>query len=386
MTKRARPGAAAWCRGAAAIVWASLAAGCTSLPQDVVGLSGYLHHPQPSVRAAAGDRLGRSGDPRAVPPLLEALRDRDARVRRSAAAALGRLRQPDALGPLVRTGGGDRDAKARRAAAEAVTWLGPDPDGQRAREVRAQLLRGLPELRLEGVALQRAVGFLGHEAGVSIHVNWRGLSTARPQGEQRLTVHARDLTFAEAFCRVLAAADAPMGFIISPSGYPVEVAPVKELTDLVKAERRRRARAAELRQWALATDAGRETMQKLQVSVGVPALRDVQLADAVQYLREITGARFVVDWDALAEAGIQRSAVLSVDLATSGRKLEGPGAAALAIPTVEAGLWRILPSAARTARRTEYPELEFVVDGQIVFISTRGQIGRRIAPQDGARK
>jgi len=58
------------------------------------------------VTAAAGRReaaeaLGEMGDPRAVPPLVEALRDADILVRDRAEEALGKLKDPSAIEPLM---------------------------------------------------------------------------------------------------------------------------------------------------------------------------------------------------------------------------------------------------------------------------------------------
>ncbi len=59
-----------------------------------------LQHPDRAVRCAAAYRLGRSGDPSAVPALIAALRDPDAGVRRAAAEALGYLGDPRAIPAL----------------------------------------------------------------------------------------------------------------------------------------------------------------------------------------------------------------------------------------------------------------------------------------------
>ena len=53
-----------------------------------------------TVRAAAAAALGKLGDTRAVGPLLDLLRDEDAQVRASAAGALGPLGDPRALPAL----------------------------------------------------------------------------------------------------------------------------------------------------------------------------------------------------------------------------------------------------------------------------------------------
>lgn len=64
----------------------------------------------PSRRWRAAESLARLGDPRAVDPLVSALRDPDWRVRRKAAWALGVLGDPRAVTPLRRAMLNEMDA------------------------------------------------------------------------------------------------------------------------------------------------------------------------------------------------------------------------------------------------------------------------------------
>ena len=68
-------------------------------------------------RCRAARLLGELGDLRAVPPLLRALCDQSAAVRRASVDALGRLRDMRALGALVASLGDDNDEVRRHAAA-----------------------------------------------------------------------------------------------------------------------------------------------------------------------------------------------------------------------------------------------------------------------------
>lgn len=78
-----------------------------------------LQHPDRAVRCAAAYRLGRSGDPSAVPALIAALRDPDAGVRRAAAEALGCLGDPRAI-PALYEALGTVDVYLRQAAERAL--------------------------------------------------------------------------------------------------------------------------------------------------------------------------------------------------------------------------------------------------------------------------
>jgi HEAT repeat protein len=53
------------------------------------------------VRQAAAEVLGKIGDPRAVEPLIAALKDAEWRVRAAAAYALGKIKDPRAVEPLI---------------------------------------------------------------------------------------------------------------------------------------------------------------------------------------------------------------------------------------------------------------------------------------------
>jgi len=76
-----------------------------------------------SVRVAAVEVLGRSGNPRAVELLLRVLEDRNVRVRAAAARALGRLGDRRAEEHLMQALK-DGDGSVRSAAAEALAVIG----------------------------------------------------------------------------------------------------------------------------------------------------------------------------------------------------------------------------------------------------------------------
>ncbi len=67
-------------------------------------------------------RLGESGDPRALAPLITALKTGSKASRKTAASALGSLRDPGAVGPLS-VALGDREEEVRAAAAQALGQL-----------------------------------------------------------------------------------------------------------------------------------------------------------------------------------------------------------------------------------------------------------------------
>jgi HEAT repeat protein len=75
------------------------------------------------VRWKAVQELGENGDPRALEPLMGALKDRLPTIRIAALSALGRLRDPRAIEPVIAMLE-DTDSKVRTAAAAALKKFG----------------------------------------------------------------------------------------------------------------------------------------------------------------------------------------------------------------------------------------------------------------------
>ena len=75
------------------------------------------------LRWGAAWALGKIGDAKAVPPLIQALADENARVRRNAAKALGSIGDDAAVEPLVASLG-DEDSRVRKDAADALGEMG----------------------------------------------------------------------------------------------------------------------------------------------------------------------------------------------------------------------------------------------------------------------
>ncbi len=71
------------------------------------------------IRGEASWALGETGNSIAVQPLLKALKDKDLAVRNRAAGALGKINSPDAIQPLINTLE-DNSESVRRSAAEAL--------------------------------------------------------------------------------------------------------------------------------------------------------------------------------------------------------------------------------------------------------------------------
>jgi len=91
-------------------------------PRAVEPLIEALKDENRRVRAETAEALGKLKDPRAVEPLIEALKDKDSVVRGIAAEALGKLKDPRAVEPLIGALK-DEDWYVRKSAAEALGEL-----------------------------------------------------------------------------------------------------------------------------------------------------------------------------------------------------------------------------------------------------------------------
>jgi HEAT repeat protein len=95
-------------------------------PRAVEPLIAALKDAEWIVREAAAYALGEIKDPRAVEPLIAALKDENEYVRKAAAYALGEIKDPRAVEPLI-AALKDKDSDVRKAAAEALDHLGWKP-------------------------------------------------------------------------------------------------------------------------------------------------------------------------------------------------------------------------------------------------------------------
>ncbi|HEY6558275.1 MAG TPA: HEAT repeat domain-containing protein [Polyangiaceae bacterium] len=106
--------------------------------------SEQLAHAEPPLRArwcALIAHIARTEDARALGFLLEALKDSDARTRRTAASALGRMRAPDSEGPLLDALAVEQDRATTRALLQSLGKLG----GARSLEPLARFVAADPE-------------------------------------------------------------------------------------------------------------------------------------------------------------------------------------------------------------------------------------------------
>ncbi|HUT59089.1 MAG TPA: HEAT repeat domain-containing protein [Phycisphaerae bacterium] len=325
-----------------ALLFASLAAGCS---------------------AAGRGRVRTAAD---VEELVARLGHSRWRVRAAAAQSLGDARDIRALWPLTLAAATDPHPRVRRAAAEALTWVGLDPDSDMVRACRKRLMMGLASVQFDNVSLEEAFGTLARAGGMSLHVDWGSLELIGVlPDETKITVDARDLTLAEAWCRVLVATGTKAAFIID-TDYPVHVASVESLTDHVKGAHSLRRRRAELRRLAEGTVEGRAVLGKLQRRLPEARIWNVECSRVLDWIGRSADLQITTDWGALNSVGIDES--------TARWNLH------LKAVSVEKLLWVVLDDLGGAT------PLEFIVKDGGVFISTRAEIDKWLAAQRGNSK
>jgi len=111
------------------------ALGASGDPRAVPTLIQALADSDADIRRMAAEALGKLGDPQAIPALAQTLRDSEWDVRCAAAEALGKFNDPQAVPALIEALG-DSDWDVRSAAAEALGAIG-DPQAVPALSVWA---------------------------------------------------------------------------------------------------------------------------------------------------------------------------------------------------------------------------------------------------------
>ena len=144
------------------------------------------------MRQAAAQALGLIKNPQAVEPLIATLQDPDGTVRQAAAEALGLIKNPQAVEPLIATLR-DPDSSMREAAAKALGQIG---------DVRA--IEALNSLLNDDEASVRRAVLQGMASQLEDRIDQRLLSRdcdavspwldpREPIGEKRLAMAAKHL-------------------------------------------------------------------------------------------------------------------------------------------------------------------------------------------------
>jgi beta-lactamase regulating signal transducer with metallopeptidase domain len=216
------------------------------------------------------------------------------------------------------------------------------------KQTQAQLDRTLPEISFEGVALSDVIDFMRDVSGANIVVNWKSLEAAGIDRNSPITLKVRNVKFSKVLSLILenATADpAKLTYKVDEgviSVYAPAAGPPKE-------QNVRQERAAD----PAAID------PKVQALLDKPMTIDFDqtpLGQAIDKLRDLSGANIFVNWKALELAGVSRTDPVTLRLrgAKLGKSIT------------------ILLNAVRDGNI----RMAFTVDGDVITISTQSELAK----------
>jgi hypothetical protein len=171
-------------------------------------------------------------------------------------------------------------------------------------DTRDRLAQKLPEINLDGAALDEVIDFLRDVAGLNIFVDWQALKAAGVERDAPVKVAARNILMHEAVDKVLESAaggkkklraDAVGGVVIvsTPKGVESTRAHFRRLKDNGPAGK---------------------IGEQLRQPVPEVNFDGTPFDDVVDFLRDVTGANLFVDWNALEKAKVDRHAPVNLRL------------------------------------------------------------------------
>jgi hypothetical protein len=177
----------------------------------------------------------------------------------------------------------------------------PASPAEPSKKVAAALSKHLPELRFDGVALDDQLDFVRDVTGLNIIVDWNALVRVGITPKAPGTVQLKDVEIKEAISAMLAQVSTPTGHsafagvadavvISSPEGLQRIQHDTQAMLDLIASQK------------------GSPLARKL------PQIKfdNVAFSDVMDFLSDVSGAKFNVDWDALAKAGIKKDTLTSL--------------------------------------------------------------------------
>jgi hypothetical protein len=165
---------------------------------------------------------------------------------------------------------------------------------------RAALATELKDVRLDGAGLAEAVDFFRDVSGENIYVDWPALAAQKVDRNAPVTLNVQGTTLADALTSALKQAGAkdvtatPVGFVI-----------------VLSTPDRTRAMVARFRRLA---DKPQTRQQRSQLDRPLPELNFDQTGfeDVVNFLCDVSGVTFTVDWKALERAGVAKNTPITL--------------------------------------------------------------------------
>jgi hypothetical protein len=221
----------------------------------------------------------------------------------------------------------------------------------------------LPKLDVQDEEAGAVLESFTHLAGVSAVIQSQILSMDGVDMHTKVTIHAKNTTIAEAYCRLFSEMGDTVGFTVYGDA-PIGISSIPYLTAWVLKQRAQQAYRQELNQWAAKRQDGAETLRKLQAHF---PKEETTAKDALNSLAQAAEVEMQVDWDALKEQGITDDQ--KIHLGSPYEK----GSLPYDEP-VEKAIWWVLHGLERDNDNLSPSPIEYIVDGTVVRVSTHDKI------------
>lgn len=171
-------------------------------------------------------------------------------------------------------------------------------------DTRDRMARKLPEINVDGAALDEVIDFLRDATGLNIFVDWPVLKAAGVEQDAPVKVAAQTILVHEAIDRVLEAAAGGKKKLRADAVGGVVVVSTPKRVEAVRAQFRR------------LKDKGAAGKIAEQLRQPVPEVNfdGTPFDDVVDFLRDVTGANIFVDWNALDKAKVDRQTPVNLRL------------------------------------------------------------------------
>ncbi len=288
--------------------WAVHALGCQGSRKAFQTVGGLLDSNTPALRLAAVEALGLAGGEASVDRLVRILEGTPRRgapaIRVAAAKVLVGTGRAKGLRPvLIRAA---EAAGARRAAyLDALVRFGLDERSQADRTLLRKLQREVERLSFSDIDLRNVIQFLREYTDTNIHVRWGALAAGYVRPNTKVSLDLRHIPGAHGLLISLLAAAEPGTVATRIVDGVLVVSTVEELESLGK--------LGPLRLDEIGPGA-RELRWKLATRIRRMSFANIELEDALQFLREYSDAEIQADWQAMAKAGVTMRAKASVDV------------------------------------------------------------------------
>ena len=194
------------------------------------------------------------------------------------------------------------------AAAPAFTKDKPET------QIQKKLGQNIRELDFSETSLDAAIAFIRDVSGLEIVVQWRALNKAGVHKGTKVSLQLKNVPVSRALKLLLSAAAEPGTLTYAVRAGKVIISTPGALEKLPPEPKPSTRPATAPVLPGEPSEAGKKTLEKLAAELTVLNFDQVELQDAIQYLRKQLGAPLYVNWRGVKAAGASKSTKVSLKL------------------------------------------------------------------------